>query len=112
MTYFITRHAGALEWLRRQIIGPALHLEHLQQAQAIGPGDTVIGTLPINLVADVCRRGARYLHLEMDLPQTLRGQELSEKQLSELDAALVEYFVFRPCDDDVVLQRAAELEGW
>ncbi len=110
MIYLVTRHPGTLEWLRCQVTEPAAHLEHLVRIDAVDHGDTVIGTLPINLVEAVCRRGARYLHLEIDLPQALRGQELSARQLTELGAELVEYFVFQPCADEPILQRARELE--
>jgi CRISPR-associated protein Csx16 len=30
-------------------------------------GDREIGSLPVHLAADVCVRGARYLHLSLDL---------------------------------------------
>lgn len=51
-------------------------------------GDTVIGSLPVNLVALICARGARYQHLTLDLPPSLRGQELSCDDLTHLQARL------------------------
>lgn len=112
MIYFITRHPGALEWLRQQVSEPATHLEHLAELGGIGPGDCVVGTLPIGLAAAVCCRGARYLHLEIELPHALRGRELSARQLDELGAALIEYSVLRLCDDASILRQANELEDW
>lgn len=97
MNYLITRHVGALEWLQKQFSEPAVYLDHLAQIDVIHAGDTVIGTLPINLAEAVCRRGGRYLHLVIDLPMALRGQELSARQLTELNAELVEYLVCKPC---------------
>ena len=75
-TLFVSRHAGALQWAQHQGIHVDQQLQHLQ-TQTIEKGDTVIGTLPINLVAEVNQRGGRYLHLSLDVPQALRGQELS-----------------------------------
>lgn len=106
MNYYISRHPGALDWLRANAPRPAMLIRHLSSLDALGPEDTVIGTLPIHLVAEVCRRGVRYLHLQIDLPAHLRGVELTAEQLTELDAHLVEYFVFRPVSDEAVLQLA------
>ncbi|WP_083845802.1 CRISPR-associated protein Csx16 [Thiocystis violascens] len=46
----------------------------------IQPGDTLIGSLPVNLSAEIRERGGRYPHLSLDLPAPLRGQELSAAQ--------------------------------
>lgn len=105
MIYVITRHPGAWEWLQQQIVCPSVHLEHLADVDVIRNGDIVIGTLPINLIEAVCRRGGRYLHLEIRIPQSLRGQELSALQLTELGASLVEYVACQPRNDDSVLSK-------
>lgn len=110
MNYLITRHPGALEWLNQVLIEPAIHLHHLQNLDGIGSGDTVIGTLPVNLIAQVCRKGARYLHLEIDVPQQLRGQELTVRQMVQLGIVLVEYHAHRPVPDEEVLRLAAARE--
>ncbi|NLC35609.1 MAG: CRISPR-associated protein Csx16 [Alcaligenaceae bacterium] len=102
MIYLITRHPGALEWLRKNINAQVVrNLDHLDDVNIIRQGDTVIGTLPVNLVAEVCRRGARYLHLQINIPRELRGHELSAQQINELGGVLVEYIVHRPgvCDE-------------
>jgi len=95
MIYLVTRHPGAVEWLRRRLEGPAVHVEHLDNIASLGPGDIVAGTLPMHLAAQVCARGARYLHLEVELPRELRGLELAAEQLDALNARLVEYRVVR-----------------
>ncbi|MDF1589025.1 MAG: CRISPR-associated protein Csx16 [Gammaproteobacteria bacterium] len=96
MIYLISRHPGAVEWLQQKIREPTTHIRHLERLEVIAKGDIVIGTMPINLVADICRRGARYLHLQLDLPEQLRGQELSADMLNELGASLVEYIALQP----------------
>ena len=57
-TYFVSRHPGAIEWARRRGITIDRHVAHLD-AQVITKDDTVIGTLPVNLAAEVCARDAR-----------------------------------------------------
>ncbi|MDR3352276.1 MAG: CRISPR-associated protein Csx16, partial [Zoogloeaceae bacterium] len=47
-TYFVSRHPGALEWMRKNRIPFDDHVAHLD-IERIHPGDTVIGSLPVNL---------------------------------------------------------------
>src|SRR5207249_10984084 len=42
-------------------------MTHLDLSDVL-PGDVLIGTLPVHLAAEVCSRGARYLHLTLLLP--------------------------------------------
>lgn len=91
-TFFVTRHPGALAWAQAQGIAFDAHVLHLDPAE-VGAGDTVIGSLPVHLAAEVCARGARYLNLSLDLPASLRGRELDAATLAELNARLEEYIV-------------------
>jgi CRISPR-associated protein Csx16 len=93
-TYLVSRHPGAREWAGRQGLAVDEFLVHLD-AGRIGPGDTVIGSLPINLAAEVCVRGARYLHLSLRLPQEMRGRELTADDLQGLGVRLEPYKVRR-----------------
>jgi CRISPR-associated protein Csx16 len=93
-TILVTRHAGAVEWAKRQGIAIDRMVEHLDPAE-VQPGDVVIGTLPIHLAAEVCLRGARYLHLVLDLPPERRGLELTAEEMRRLGARLEEYSVER-----------------
>lgn len=86
-TYFVSRHPGAIAWACRQGIPTYLVMPHLDWT-LIKPGDTVIGILPIHLAARVCAVGAHYLHLTLNLPAELRGQELSADHLEALGASL------------------------
>lgn len=103
MNYLVTRHPGALDWLKRHVQHPYIHVTHLTDLSLIKWGDCVMGTLPLYLIAGICNRGARYFHLEVVLPDYLRGTELSAQQLTEMDAALVEYSVLRHLPDDFIL---------
>ncbi len=91
--YFVTRHKGAVDWARAKGI-EAKHLLHLDP-EIIEQGDIVLGTLPVSVVAQVCERGGRYMHLALDLPKEARGKELSAKDMEEYGAKLEEFFVRR-----------------
>jgi CRISPR-associated protein Csx16 len=90
--YFITRHPGALAWAREEGIEVTQTIEHLD-VELIQPGDTVVGTLPVNLAARVCARGGRYLHLSLELPPEWRGRELSAEDMRRFGARVEEFVI-------------------
>lgn len=110
MNYIVTRHPGAQAWLTERVEEPAIALNHLDNMHGLNSGDTVTGTLPIHLIAALCAKNVRYLHLEIDLPEVLRGHELSSGQLTALGAKLVEYVVMRPTADNLT-QRMVKDRG-
>lgn len=89
-TWFVSRHPGAIEWAKRCQIPVDQWVPHLS-LHLVRQGDTVIGSLPVNLAAQVCALGARYGHLSLELPANLRGKELSADQLDDLHAH-IEWF--------------------
>lgn len=91
-TWFVSRHPGALQWMQQN--GPAFdcHVPHLDPAQ-VQRGDTVIGTLPVSLAAQVCARSAAYWHLALEMPAQQRGQELSAQELQALGVTLQQFHV-------------------
>lgn len=91
-TWFVTRHPGAIEWAERQGLHVDHQITHLDVGE-VGAGDTVIGILPVNLAAQVCERGARYLALSIDVPVEARGRELSADELEAFGARLEEFSV-------------------
>ena len=91
--YFVSGHGGAIEWAARRGI-EAVAIRHLD-ISTIESGDMVIGTLPVHLVAEINARGARYLHLSMDLPETARGRELTADDMDAYGARIEGYKVER-----------------
>jgi CRISPR-associated protein Csx16 len=91
-TYFISRHPGAREWAAQEGFAVDQIIEHLDPT-IIQPGDILIGSLPVNLAAEVCVRGGHYLNLSLDLPASLRGQELNAEQMRACGARIEEYHV-------------------
>ena len=92
-TLFISRHPGAVDWARKQGINAEVKA-HLDP-ETVGAGDLVIGTLPVSLVADINARGARYMHLVIDIPPEARGRELTADDMEAFGARLEEYEVNR-----------------
>jgi len=89
-TYFVSRHAGAVTWAKRQGITVDALVPHFDQQtmEQLQAGDTVIGTLPVHLAAQVCQRGAHYVHLSLQLPAELRGKELTAEDMERCQARL------------------------
>ncbi len=93
-TWFITRHPGALDWAHEQGIAFDRHVVHLDPAE-VNPSDTVIGSLPVNLAAEICARGAQYKNLSLQLEPTDRGRELSADDLERCGAMIERYDIRR-----------------
>jgi CRISPR-associated protein Csx16 len=93
-TYLITRHPGARQWVQEEGIVVDAQLDHLDVHQ-VRAGDIVIGSLPVNLAAEVCAHGGRYLHLSLELPFDWRGRELSPADMRRFGARLEEFRVER-----------------
>jgi len=92
LTYFVTRHPGAIEWAARRGLEVDRQLDHLD-VETIQPGDEVIGILPVNLAAEVCARGGRFFNLSLTVPPEARGRELSADELEQYGARIEEYRV-------------------
>ncbi len=84
-TYLITRHLGAKLWVEEEGFAVDAQLDHLQVDQ-ICAGDIVIGSLPVILAAEVCRRGGRYFHLSLEVPYDSRGRELTPEEMRRFGA--------------------------
>ena len=61
--WFVSRHAGAIAWAKGQNLPVDRWVAHLD-ARQVTAGDTVIGTLPVHIAADICALGARFFFLE------------------------------------------------
>lgn len=92
--WFVTRHAGAKEWAKAQGISVDRVVDHLVIGE-VQAGDLVLGSLPVNLVAELNSKGARYFHLTLDLSEELRGKEISAELMQQLGAKLEEFTVIK-----------------
>lgn len=98
-TFFITRHPGARDWAEARGVAVDRWVDHLD-LDSVAPGDRVLGTLPVHLAAAVCERGARYVHLSLELPADLRGRELTGADMERLGARLEAFEVRRVSGTD------------
>jgi CRISPR-associated protein Csx16 len=87
-TYAVTRHDGAKLWLNANIKVDT-YLNHLDTG-ILRKNDVVVGMLPVHTVAQLGELGVRYMHLAMETPEHLRGQELTADQMHQNKARLVE----------------------
>lgn len=98
-TWLVTRHKGAEEWASMAGVRPdADCVVASLEPQRVEAGDLVVGTLPINIAADIVAKGARYLHLSLNVPPEARGQELSPDDMRRYGARLEEYEVRKIID--------------
>lgn len=93
-TYFISRHSGAIAWAESQGFHVDQQLAHFD-VSVVQTGDLILGTLPVNLIAEVNQRGGRYFHLTLELPAELRGQELTATMMQTHGARLEEFVVHK-----------------
>lgn len=92
--WFVTRHKGAQHWIQQNTqIQVDSFVEHIQ-LKDIHAGDVVIGILPMDMVAQLCAKGVRFLNLVMDLREQDRGQELSAQDMVARNARLIEVKVW------------------
>lgn len=94
--WFVTRHPGAVDWARQQrIINDFGNVEVVAEIQPemVQLGDTVIGSLPVSLAAQLGNRGARYLHIAMNVPIEARGKELTAEDMQAFGAQCLQYTV-------------------
>lgn len=90
--WFISRHQGAIDWIKQQPIQIDRFESHLD-VNLIQAEDTVIGTLPIHLAAEVCQKGAKFYFLSINVRPEQRGTELTQAQLVEQGCSLQEFYI-------------------
>jgi len=93
-TYIVTRHSGAIDWFRSMGYDVDNVVAHFNPSNVMD-GDVIVGTLPINLAAEVCRRGGRYCHLSLTVPAERRGSELTPEDMISFGAKIEEYHIER-----------------
>lgn len=92
LTWFVSRHGGAIDWIKQIGIPIDRFCHHLSEV-SVAPGDVVMGTLPVHMAAQVCAQGAYFFELVIDLPESFRGRELDKDALLRFNARLVPFMV-------------------
>ncbi|MDO4776202.1 MAG: CRISPR-associated protein Csx16 [Cardiobacteriaceae bacterium] len=92
-TWFISRHPGAIDWIKQQ---PGWHIDHIVShlnPEDIQPGDTVLGTLPVHLAAAICARGAAFYFLQIPQKADKRGSEYSATDMTRMGVSLKRFHI-------------------
>lgn len=79
--HVVTRHEPTVELLRNNGIKGEVH-EHIdlnRLDEMFKPGDTVVGVLPIHIIAELNKRDINFLSFEIDVPKNLRNVTLSQE---------------------------------
>ena len=102
-TVIISRHAGAIEWLRRQgIVGEVIAHASADNVR----GKHVIGALPLHLAALV----GKITTIDMPaLPVEWRGRDLTPEEMDIAGATLATYVVRK--DDGGILMSVDVIDG-
>ncbi len=90
--YFVSRHFGAIAWMKKQNIHVDHWIEHLD-ILALQRGDIVIGVLPVHIAAQLSEMGVAFYALSIEQSLATRGQELSAEDLDRLQCHLHRYEV-------------------
>jgi len=110
--YIVSRHQGAVDfvrtcWPERQ----AFVISHLPAHFAIHAGDCFVGVLPMHWAAAICEKGSEVWSICADIPERLRGKELSCAQLIELGARL-QRFEVRVCVQAFACAESSAASCW
>lgn len=107
--WLVTRHEGAFDWAKQKgILDDSTYTVNVVSEiwpEQVRLDDYVIGTLPVDLVAEICARGAHYLHIAMQVPADRRGTELSATEMDTFGATGREFLVL-PSGGEVTTQAA------
>jgi len=94
-TWFVSRHQGSKAWIEAQGIAIDEFVHHLEPNNMPQSGDTVIGNLPVHIIAHLNENGIRFLHLSITTKDTNRGKELSHQELEAANISLEEFLVWK-----------------
>ena len=98
MWIFISRHQGAIDWIKRSHnVKIDRFLPHLRENEIenLQEGDVLIGTFPLRIAADICARGARIFSIDMDTHMAVRGRDLTADEMDQYNARIAEYRIER-----------------
>lgn len=109
MRYLVTRHSGAKEWVENKGIAIDQLLEHVDPFQ-LKAGDTVVGTLPVNLIEKLTHLGVRYYHIKLNLDESHRGKELTAEEMNRLGAEIEEFRVKR--GNNNLISKLKTIKSW
>lgn len=89
MIYIVTRHTGAVAWLRAKGFDGDI-VSHLS-GDTIRPGNIYIGVLPVPMIKQILDSGSRFFLLILpEVTAAQRDRELTPPEMDAAGARLVE----------------------
>ena len=76
----VSRHPATVNYLKT-VFPEAKVVSHISSIDEIPNGSLVIGNLPIHMIAELIKKGCRFVLVSLEIPRELRGKELSESEL-------------------------------
>jgi CRISPR-associated protein Csx16 len=92
--WFVSRHQGAIDWICTQNIKVDHFVAHLDTAKSPKAGDTVIGNLPVHIIATLNRQGVRFVNLQIRLNAEQRGKEVDLQGFEQTLPSITEFLVW------------------
>ena len=84
MIHIVSRHPATIAWLDGYAAKGQHCLTHKQLClSAIEPGDKVYGTLPLHLAAAVCKKGAAFHAVSLQIPRERNGEEIGADEIGQ-----------------------------
>jgi CRISPR-associated protein Csx16 len=89
MIYIVTRHKGAIEWLRTKGYSGEV-IPHLDNNKITG-GNLYIGVVPVPIIKQILDAGSRFFLLALpDIAFSQRGQDMIPDEMEGAGARLIE----------------------
>jgi putative CRISPR-associated protein (TIGR02620 family) len=93
--FIVSRHTASPQWIKEKIPHKKFEevITHLNEEnkKLIRKGDTVIGNLPLEEIAQLCKKGVTFINLHLNLKEEHRGKELSLEEFLQADPELQQY---------------------
>jgi putative CRISPR-associated protein (TIGR02620 family) len=93
--FIVSRHTASPQWIKEKIPHKKFEevITHLNEEnkKLIRKGDTVIGNLPLEEIAHLCKKGVTFINLHLNLKEEHRGKELSLEEFLQADPELQQY---------------------
>ena len=80
--WFVSRHEGAIDWAWSQGLPVDVWANHIKVSD-VGADDVVMGTLPVDMIAQLNVRGVKVFFLTIPLTLAQRGIELTMEDLQK-----------------------------
>lgn len=86
MRWVITRHKGAIEWLKNNGIVGDIYIDSLPDPEIVNEGDEIFGLVPLSFIPRLLEKHCKIFLIEV--PHRKRKQELTAEEMKRKGAYL------------------------